>query len=239
MLMKTKQILLVDDSHFFIQAMKEFLTRSGLQVLTAASGRETQKLLENHSPHVILMDFHLSDISGDECCRQIKANHSTKNIPLIMFTSAAAGNSQEIEMSKSAGCDDTIEKPLDQMVLLTKIKRYMEVPMREHKRVPICVPAKYSYGNGECEGMVFCISEGGMFIKGEAILESGIAINVTFTIPEIASQIEVEGVVAWNTDERRHQPTRIAPGFGVTFITVGDGAIEAIKQYVGLGDYLL
>lgn len=235
--MKTKQILLVDDSHFFIQSMKEFLTRSGLEVITAATGRDTFKFLNNHSPHVILMDFHLNDIRGDECCRQIKSNHSTKNIPLVMFTSA--GSSDEIELSKSAGCDDYVEKPLDKMALLAKVKRYMDVPMREHRRVPICVPVRYSCGKGECDGMVFCISEGGMFIKGEAILQRGTAIEISFDIPEIADYLTMEGVVAWNTDERRHQPTRIAPGFGVRFTSVDDRAIEAIKRYVGLGDYLL
>ncbi|MDH3973853.1 MAG: response regulator [Deltaproteobacteria bacterium] len=235
--MKTKQILLVDDSHFFMQAMKEFLTRSGLEVLTAASGRETLKLLNNHTPHVILMDFHLSDISGDACCRQIKTNKATGRIPLIMLTTA--GNSESIEMSRSAGCDDCLEKPLDKMALLTKVKRYMEVPTREHRRVPICVPVNYSCGKGECDGIIFCISEGGMFIKGEAILERGTSIKIRFAIPEITSQLEVAGVVAWNTDERLHQPTRIAPGFGVRFTALDDNAIEAIKRYVGLGDYLL
>ncbi|MDT8318348.1 MAG: hypothetical protein RQ824_10240 [bacterium] len=38
-----KKILLVNDSHFFIQAMSEFLTRSGNSILTASCGKEAIK----------------------------------------------------------------------------------------------------------------------------------------------------------------------------------------------------
>ena len=231
-----KQILLVDDSHFFIQAIKEFLTRSGNHILTASCGKEALHILETKSPDVILIDYYLDDISGDELCRKIKADPAAKDIPIIMLTSA--GNAEDIEKSKSAGCDDYITKPVDKMALLTKVKRYLDIPMREHKRAPICVPALYYHDDRRHSGMIFCISEGGMFIKGENLLESGSIIQVSFSIPQIAEDIEVKAEVAWNTTERGRLPAGIGPGFGVRFLSIDEKGIEAIKTYVSLGDYL-
>lgn len=231
-----KQILLVDDSHFFIQAIREFLTRSGNSILTASCGKEALHTLETKSPDVILMDYYLEDIRGDECCRKIKAAPSTKNIPVIMLTSA--GSSEDIENSKGAGCDDHITKPVDKMLLLTKIKRYLAIPTREHKRAPICVSTLYFHNNRKYSGMIFCISEGGMFIKSDDLLESGSIIQVNFSIPQIAGDIEAKVEVAWNTTERGRLPAGIGPGFGVRFLSIDEKGIEAIKTYVSLGDYL-
>ena len=231
-----KQILLVDDSHFFIQAIREFLTRSGNRILTASCGKEALHILKTNSPDIILMDYYLEDISGDECCRKIKTTPAIKNIPVIMLTSA--GNTEDVEKSKRAGCDDYITKPVDKMVLLTKVKRYLAIPTREHKRAPICVSTLYYHDNRKHSGMIFCISEGGMFIKGEDLLESGSIIQVSFSIPQIAGDIEVKAEVAWNTTERGRLPAGIGPGFGVRFLSIDEKGIEAIKTYVSLGDYL-
>lgn len=234
--MKMKQILLIDDSHFFIQATSEFLTRSGNRILTASCGKEALHILEGNSPDIILMDYYLEDISGDELCRKIKADAATKDIPVIMLTSA--GNNEDIEKSRSAGCDDYITKPVDKMVLLTKARRYLDIPIREHKRAPICVPALYYHDNRKYSGMIFCISEGGMFIKSDNLLESGSIIQLRFSIPKIAEEIEVKVEVAWNTTERGRLPAGIGPGFGVRFLTIDEEAIKGIKTYVSLGDYL-
>ncbi len=231
-----KQILLVDDSHFFIQAMMKFLKRSGTRILTAGCGKDALHILESNFPDLIIMDFYLDDISGDECCREIKSDAATKDIPVIMLISA--GNAGDIEKSKNAGCDDYITKPVDKMELLGKVKRYLAIPTREHKRAPICIPALYYHDKGTHSGMIFCFSEGGMFIKDDNLLESGAIIQASFSIPQIAGDIEVKAEVAWNTDERGPLPAGIGPGFGVSFLSIDEEGIEAIKKYVSLGDYL-
>lgn len=95
-----KQILLIDDSHFFIQAIREFLTRSGNSILTASCGKEALHILESNAPDVILIDYYLDDIVGDELCRKIKTGPATKNIPIIMLTSA--GSVEDIEKSRKS-----------------------------------------------------------------------------------------------------------------------------------------
>ena len=235
--MKDVQILIVDDSHFFLQVVKEFLKRSGHRILTAKSGAEALEIIGSNKPNVILMDYHMADINGDECCQRIKSDPATKDIPVIMLTSA--GNEEDMEQCRAAGCDDYITKPVDKMALLTKVKRHLDIPVREYKRAPICVAATYSHDGERSSGTIFSISEGGLFIKGEGLLEKGTPIIVSFGIPSIAEAIEVDCTVAWNTDERRNLPAGIAPGFGVAFLAADEPVLGAIRKYVSLGDYLL
>jgi len=232
-----KQILLVDDSHFFIQVVTEFLKRSGHNILAAKSGREALKVLESNSPDIILMDYYMSDMNGDECCRTIKSNPALKGIPVIMLTSA--GKDEDIERCRLAGCDDYVTKPVDKMALLTKIKRYMPIPVREYKRAPISLDVAYVVDDKVLPGIIFSISEGGLFIKGAQVLDKGTSIKVNFHIPNIRGEIDAEVVVAWNTEERSHLPADLSPGFGVSFVNINDEGVDSIKKYVSLGDYLL
>lgn len=232
-----KQILLVDDSHFFTRSISEFLSRSGNSMITAKCCGEALKILKKETPHLILMDYYLEDMKGDECCRMIKSGPATKDVPVIMIISV--GNTDDAESSRNAGCDDYIAKPVDRMELLTKVRKFVHMPTREKKRVPICVPALYYHDSLKRKGMIFCISESGMYIQGENMPENGSIIQASFSISGIAGDIEVKAEVTWNTLERGRISSKTGPGFGVRFLSVDQKGIEAIKTYVDLGNYIV
>ena len=235
--MKKKQILIVEDSQFFILIMRSLLERTGCEIFTARNGDEALEIIKNNPPDLVLMDLYMEGMDGAECCKRIKSNHVTKDIPVIMVT--AAGKPENIEKCHEAGCDDYVTKPVDKMKLLNKVKKYLDLPLRDHKRAPICVPATYYCDNEEYSGIIFSISEGGMYIKGEMILDNGSHLKIVFDIMHIEKQIEVEGEVVWNTEERDHIPLNIGPGFGVRFTSVDEKGADAIREYVDCGDYLL
>lgn len=235
--MKKKQVLIVEDSQFFILIMKSILGRTGCEVLTARDGGEALEIIKSNPPDLVLMDLYMEGMGGEECCKKIKSNHATKDIPVIMVTSA--GKDENIEKCQEAGCDDYVKKPVDKMELLKKAKKYLDLPLREHKRAPICVPATYYCDSEEYSGIIFSISEGGLYIKGEMILDKGSHIKIVFDIMHIAKQVEVEGEVVWNTEERDHIPLHIGPGFGVRLTSVDEKGAAAIREYVDCGDYLI
>ena len=235
--MKTKQILLVDDSPFFLKIIATILKRSGCDLLTAGDGNEALEIVNKTPPDVILMDYYMKGMSGSECCKSIKLNPATKDIPVIMVTSA--GKNEDMENCSKAGCDDYITKPVEKIVLLEKVKKYLKFPVRAYKRAPICIPALYYFDNEEYSGIIFAISEGGLFIKGERILDKESSLKIKFDIPHIARQIEIEGEVVWNSEERNQRSDNIGPGFGVRFTAMDREGLEAIKTYVNLGNYLV
>ena len=235
--MNKKQVLIVEDSQFFILIMKSLLGRSNCEILIAKNGGEALEIIKDNPPDLILMDFFMEGMDGAECCKKIKSNYVTRDIPVIMVT--AAGKHENLEKCHEAGCDDYVTKPVDKIELLGKVKKYLDIPLREWQRAPICVTAKYYADNEEYSGIIFSISEGGMYIKGEALLDQGTSVKIVFDIMHIKRQIEVEGEVVWNTEERNHIPLNIGPGFGVRLTNIDKKGADAIKEYVACGDYLL
>jgi len=99
------------------------LQRKGYEVITAVDGQEGVNLAKSSLPNLILMDMSLPIIDGWEATKQIKAEASTKTIPVIALTAHAMVGDRE--KSLEAGCDDYDTKPIDFPRLMEKILKYL------------------------------------------------------------------------------------------------------------------
>ena len=234
--MNVVRILIVENSQSFIQVVSEFFKTSGYDFLAATNGIDAIKVIGESSPDLVLMDLYMSGMNGDECCKKIKSNPSTKGVPVIIVT--PSDKAEDIEKCKNSGCDDYITKPVSMISLIKKLKQFLPIPPRRYKRAPMCTTVKYYFGDQEYAGVIFSISEGGLFIKGEKVLEKESKVRVIFDIPQIAKHIEIEGKVVWDTNERDQIPGVMSHGFGMEFLSIDEKGAEAIKTYVGLGDYI-
>ena len=102
-----RRILVVDDEPFVCEAVKMMLAFDGHAVETACSGKEALALFENGKFDVIITDFAMPTMKGDELAAAIKARSPTQ--PVVMITAYA-------EMLKSSGnpmtgVDFLISKP--------------------------------------------------------------------------------------------------------------------------------
>jgi two-component system, cell cycle response regulator DivK len=68
------------------------------------------------------MDLTLPDINGEEATRRLKADPTTKDIPVIALTANAMASDKEKAIA--AGCDDFDTKPVDMPRLLGKIAAF-------------------------------------------------------------------------------------------------------------------
>jgi two-component system cell cycle response regulator DivK len=103
------RVLLVDDYPDAREMYTEYLEFSGFDVVEAGNGMEALQQAVDTSPDIILMDLSLPVMDGWEATRRLKADPSTKGIPVVALTGhAMAGHS---ESAKSAGCDLIITKP--------------------------------------------------------------------------------------------------------------------------------
>jgi two-component system, cell cycle response regulator DivK len=71
-------------------------------------------------PDLILMDMDLPIVDGWEATRRVKADDSTRAIPVIALTAHAMVGDRDKAMA--AGCDDYDTKPVDFSRLLGKIE---------------------------------------------------------------------------------------------------------------------
>ena len=119
-----KRILIVEDNEMNRDVLSRRLARRGYDVILATDGPHGLAMAAMHGPDLILMDLGLPEIDGWECTRRLKADETTKHIPVIALTAhAMVGDRQR---ALEAGCDEFDTKPIDFVGLLNKMDRLLE-----------------------------------------------------------------------------------------------------------------
>src|ERR1700733_14507412 len=111
------RLLVVDDTPENAQLLEAMLSPHGYSVTLAFSGAEGLEKVRTGEPDVVLLDILMPDISGYEVCRRIRANSSTRLLPVVMLTSS---RDQDKVESIEAGADDFIARPFDPRELLSR-----------------------------------------------------------------------------------------------------------------------
>jgi CheY-like chemotaxis protein len=113
-------ILLVEDNELNRDMLTRRLNRKGYEVIAAVDGGEGVAKAESETPDLILMDMSLPVVDGWEATRRIKANDTTRSIPVIGLSAHAMAGDKEKALG--AGCDDYDTKPVELKRLLGKIE---------------------------------------------------------------------------------------------------------------------
>ena len=118
------QVLIVEDNEMNRDVLSRRLVRRGYNVLLATDGPQGIAMARKHRPDLILMDLGMPEVDGWECARILKADESTRGIPIIALTAhAMVGDRQK---ALDAGCDEFDTKPIDFTGLLRKMKQLLE-----------------------------------------------------------------------------------------------------------------
>jgi two-component system cell cycle response regulator DivK len=120
--MPKKKILVIDDTEWNRDLIVQLLEDEYI-VIEAVDGEDGVKKTEEEKPDLILMDLGMPVMDGWEATRRIKANGDLKHIPVIAVTSHAMVG-DEIQ-ARDAGCDDYIPKPVDEELLMKKIRKFL------------------------------------------------------------------------------------------------------------------
>jgi CheY-like chemotaxis protein len=78
-----KSILVVDDEPLVCDAVKMMLSFDGHQVQTAASGPEALAMLEKGAFDLVITDFEMPNMKGDELAAAIKARSPKQSVVMI------------------------------------------------------------------------------------------------------------------------------------------------------------
>ncbi|WZI66475.1 MAG: PAS domain S-box protein [Gloeotrichia echinulata IR180] len=124
------RILVVDDVRDSRLVIVKLLTSIGFAVREATNGKEAiAQWLEWH-PQLIFMDMRMPIMDGYQATRVIKATNKHKEEtlrhPIIIALTANAFEEQR-EAIINAGCDDLINKPFREEILLEKLSEYLGV----------------------------------------------------------------------------------------------------------------
>jgi signal transduction histidine kinase/CheY-like chemotaxis protein/CHASE3 domain sensor protein len=124
-ILKDKTVLIADDDVRNIFSLSKSLENYKMNVLTALDGKEAlQKLRDNPSVDVVLLDMMMPQMDGYETARQIRENYQWRNLPVIAVTAKAMTGDRE--KCINAGASDYITKPvdIDQLMSLLRVWLY-------------------------------------------------------------------------------------------------------------------
>ena len=118
----TRRVLVVDDHLDTVDSLAMLLKTMGHEVQFAISGTAAVKIARAFRPEVVLLDFGLPDVKGDQVARHIRSERGLENVRIIVIT----GRSQDEDRQRAlaAGCEGYHVKPLDCAVL----ERLLEKP---------------------------------------------------------------------------------------------------------------
>ena len=114
------RVLVVDDTATSRRLLVEILNGAGFEVFEAESGIQAVAVFPSVAPHLVLMDFRMPGMDGDEAIRRIRATAEGARVKIMMVTASVT---EEIrQQSLEAGADDFLAKPFRQADLLERIR---------------------------------------------------------------------------------------------------------------------
>jgi two-component system phosphate regulon response regulator PhoB len=116
-------ILVVEDEPAIQELIAVNLEHAGHHVLRAANVPEAEALIREALPDVVLLDWMLPGTPGINFAKQLRSDHRTRDIPIIMLTARA--HEQDKVSGLEGGADDYVTKPFSPRELLARIKAVM------------------------------------------------------------------------------------------------------------------
>jgi diguanylate cyclase (GGDEF)-like protein len=121
-----EHIVVIDDSHLILYAIKEILSPF-YEVHCYLDHIEGLKAVRQYQPSLILVDIVMPKASGFDVISQLKLNPDTEDIPVIMMTTPRSDDDQGEERSFRMGAVDFIPKPFKPSVVVARVRAHVNL----------------------------------------------------------------------------------------------------------------
>jgi two-component system, cell cycle response regulator DivK len=115
-----KTILIVEDTDLNIDLLTQIL-EDEYNILVAKDGIQGVSMTQQNKPDLVLMDISLPFMDGYEATRNIRKTF--QYLPIIGLSAHAMQG--DAEKARAVGCNDYLTKPVDEDLLLKKLKEYL------------------------------------------------------------------------------------------------------------------
>lgn len=121
----TWRVLVVEDEYDSIQMVSKILRHHGAEVHIARTGLECLKMLETLNPSIVIMDLALPEMDGWETLAKIRANPTTRELPVVAITAYHSVSVEED--AREAGFNAYFPKPLNTNRIIQQLGEIVEV----------------------------------------------------------------------------------------------------------------
>ncbi len=123
------RILIIDDDLDTLRLVGLMLQRQGYQISAATNAQQGLDKAFDEDPDLILLDVMMPEIDGYETARRLRANPSTKETPILMFT--AKSQASDRTRGFEVGVNDYLSKPTHPSELQARVKALLEQAGKE------------------------------------------------------------------------------------------------------------
>ena len=117
-------ILIVEDNDKNRKLVRDVLTFKGYGVIETETGEEGVQLTRERSPRLVLMDIRLPGIDGVEALRRLRAEETTREIPVMAMTASVM--SEDRQKIMAAGFDAYQSKPINVTDFVAAVAQLLE-----------------------------------------------------------------------------------------------------------------
>jgi DNA-binding response OmpR family regulator len=118
-----RKVLVIDDSLMLLSFVKEILSEANYEAETAATAEEGLAAAGNNPPDLILLDYVLPDMKGDEVCERLAQNPVTAKVPIVYMS--GFGTDLQLDQIKTASVIGSLNKPFTSDLLIKTVENYM------------------------------------------------------------------------------------------------------------------
>ncbi len=104
------RILCIDDEPGVAELITLILKAQNIKVEGATNGKDGLQIMRQDPPDAVLLDIMMPEMDGWEVYKQMKADDTLKDIPVIIVT-ARDSSFEEVIARERAGVDDYVTKP--------------------------------------------------------------------------------------------------------------------------------
>lgn len=225
------KILLVDDVRLFLEIEKSFFRHEDVEIFTANGGLEALVQARSVRPDLIILDLHMPDVDGDECCRQIKADPDLLDIPVLLVT--ASDHPEALERCQRSGAEAVITKPLTRENFLQTGRRFLAGHPVASPRVPARIPVRYGIdAENALRHHSFNIGRGGLFLETPIALPRETVVTLELELPDNGAPIACNGRIAWVNAAGQKVNPDLPPGLGIQFLDLATTEVARLQGYL-------
>lgn len=113
-------IMVVDDNKITTKLLKRYLEANEYEAVEAYDGVDCLEKVNEKHPDAIVLDVMMPRMDGYETVKNLKENEETRHIPVVIVTALndVANQLKSIE----AGADDFLSKPIEEKLLIAKVR---------------------------------------------------------------------------------------------------------------------
>jgi two-component system alkaline phosphatase synthesis response regulator PhoP len=130
--MSEKKVLVAEDQADIRGLIAFSLRFVGYKVIEAVNGEDAVAKAKAEQPDLILLDVRMPTMNGYEACSLLKAQDSTRHIPVIFLS--ARGQEPEIKRGLELGAKEYILKPFAPDELYRRVGSILEQPDRQEEQ---------------------------------------------------------------------------------------------------------